>query len=538
MYRDQLPSSKAVNTWGNIYQAAITLFRRQGFHETTIRDIVGEANCSLGSFYRYFRAKEEIILALYEELSNQLEAALPSLDQGTIARRFRQLMEVKFNLLTPYDNLLSPLIGMMLDPSHPLGATSQETEIVRLKNESVFRTMVFGAKDRPKSREKCLQISRTLYGTHLMMLFLWFFDRQENKPTTQVTLDTVEDFLKKVNQFKINPLSGYVYNKLDLVFSGILQLPEVEGHHKLAVKVLDLVFRRRKVLPQDRHGGESCDQCRELHLPRVRYFIEHKQPIHMILPAFPAKSPNPDKVLGHLPDLGEEIALHALQELCDQIATIYSPGARITICADGRVFSDQVKVSEEEVTAYHNELRKMISNEGLSALNVIHLEDLIKAKDVMAARATLIERYGKPEDYFRELRQAQPHQQQLLNGIHRFIIEDQRHLYPDLSKSAYKKQCMEVAKQVVRRSDAWSALLAHVFPLSLRLSIHPQHPHSEKIGIHMTKAADNWITPWHGVMVLGEDGYVLQKKEQAVREGAQIIYKQGRPYWMEAHAVN
>ena len=66
----------------------------------------------------------------------------------------------------------------------------------------------------------------------------------------------------------------------------------------------------------------------------------------------------------------------------------------------------------------------------------------------------------------------------------------------------------------------------------LRVNGQAQHPHSPKIGIQLTKASSNWITPWHGVVVLHpENGYVLQKKQEAVSSGATLIYRDQQPYY-------
>lgn len=71
----------------------------------------------------------------------------------------------------------------------------------------------------------------------------------------------------------------------------------------------------------------------------IRSLIQNKQPIHLILPAFPFKSPNRvDKVLGSLPDMGEEIALARLDGLCAQINDVY-PGTSLTILSDGLVYN-------------------------------------------------------------------------------------------------------------------------------------------------------------------------------------------------------
>lgn len=45
-----------------------------------------------------------------------------------------------------------------------------------------------------------------------------------------------------------------------------------------------------------------------------------------------------DKVIGHLPDLGEELALARLHAICTDIQEVYEPGAMISITTDGLLF--------------------------------------------------------------------------------------------------------------------------------------------------------------------------------------------------------
>jgi pyoverdine/dityrosine biosynthesis protein Dit1 len=78
----------------------------------------------------------------------------------------------------------------------------------------------------------------------------------------------------------------------------------------------------------------------ETFLPVVTGQVERKEPIRMLLPGFPFKSPNTkDKVLGVLPDLGEELALKHLDGLCEKIKDIYEYGAECHITSDGLVYN-------------------------------------------------------------------------------------------------------------------------------------------------------------------------------------------------------
>jgi TetR/AcrR family transcriptional regulator, transcriptional repressor of aconitase len=50
-----------------IMDAAIECFSRDGFHRTTLQNIISETGMSAGSIYRYFASKEEIVAAIATE---------------------------------------------------------------------------------------------------------------------------------------------------------------------------------------------------------------------------------------------------------------------------------------------------------------------------------------------------------------------------------------------------------------------------------------------------------------------------------------
>jgi AcrR family transcriptional regulator len=55
-----------------ILDAARTCFLRNGFHLTTMQDVIAEAGLSVGAVYRYFPSKAEIVEAIAEQYSDQL----------------------------------------------------------------------------------------------------------------------------------------------------------------------------------------------------------------------------------------------------------------------------------------------------------------------------------------------------------------------------------------------------------------------------------------------------------------------------------
>jgi AcrR family transcriptional regulator len=58
-----------------IIEAAVSCFRRRGFHQTTMAEICAAANISAGALYHYFGSKAEIIGAIVEEEREASNAA-------------------------------------------------------------------------------------------------------------------------------------------------------------------------------------------------------------------------------------------------------------------------------------------------------------------------------------------------------------------------------------------------------------------------------------------------------------------------------
>ena len=76
------------NTKGRIIAAAWKLFYEQGYEETTVEDIVFESETSKGSFYHYFKGKDELMGTLatvfdekYEELMGVMDPTLDAMEK-------------------------------------------------------------------------------------------------------------------------------------------------------------------------------------------------------------------------------------------------------------------------------------------------------------------------------------------------------------------------------------------------------------------------------------------------------------------------
>lgn len=306
-------------------------------------------------------------------------------------------------------------------------------------------------------------------------------------------------------------------------------------HDAIARRVLDelLLYRRRYPAHAGRDPVDEARRIAAVQLPRIAAFVADGQPIEFVLPAFPAKSPNPGKVLHRLPDMAERLSLSFLNHLCQRIQLFYPPGARLVVCSDGRVFGDLVKIDDTDISAYQDALASLIHEIGATHIGLFNLEDVAAygdhGDDHDWLRERLLREHADSLDSVRETLMASDEGVMLYRAISRFLLEDG--LTPDYagSRTALQRDAKERALGVIQRSWAWGNLLAEYFPRAIRLSIHPQPADSLKLGIHMLPTRDDWLTPWHGVAVNADNRFILMKRSEALALGAELVEINGRP---------
>jgi pyoverdine/dityrosine biosynthesis protein Dit1 len=305
-----------------------------------------------------------------------------------------------------------------------------------------------------------------------------------------------------------------------------------------AERVLGLLLRRLRTLrdPDVAHGPDEI--AREHHLRLIESQVLRGEGVLLALPAFPCKSPNPRKILGSLPDHAERLALRSLARLTHEIAAVHPPGARILICSDGHVFSDLIGVSDATVTAYGRALKEMIDEEGISTIDLFDLQDVWPSLDYEDSRNRLVAEYGVDVEALRAEVHSDASTLRLYRGITRFLVEDGSGPTYTGTRSALLRDCRRRAYGVIQRSRAWGDLVSELHPRHVRLSIHPQHPSSTKLGLRLVAEDDGWTTPWHAVAVQRSDGsFYLRPRQEAERVG-RLVYVDDRPSYVRIPSLN
>jgi AcrR family transcriptional regulator len=178
-------TGKAEETRARILNAALDLFRRQGFDQATMREIAAEAGVSLGSAYYYFDSKEELVMAFYERASDEMlpriEAALAEVNG--LPERLSAILSVKFDYFTPNRAFLGALFRHAADPLDPLSPFSKETRHIRERDQQHF-TKAFDDNRTDMPKDLAPHLPKLLWLYQMGLILFWIYDRSPRQRRT------------------------------------------------------------------------------------------------------------------------------------------------------------------------------------------------------------------------------------------------------------------------------------------------------------------------------------------------------------------
>jgi len=213
--RREITTPKAEKTNERIVDAALTLFREQGFEETTMRDIAAAAGVATGAAYYYFRSKEELVMAFYARTAEEARTLLPpALERSKdLRKRLRAVIDMKFEQFAQHRRLLIAIVRIGIDPLHPLSPFGQETRAMREESIDTFRTAIVGSTTKiPKDIHDDLPTLLWMY--QMALILFWMFDQSKGQRRTRLLLDGTLDLMVRLMQIASLPLMGPLRKKL------------------------------------------------------------------------------------------------------------------------------------------------------------------------------------------------------------------------------------------------------------------------------------------------------------------------------------
>ena len=182
--------AKSDQTSLKILEAALDLFREQGFEAATMRAIAERAQVATGAAYYYYPSKEAIVMDFYrrscEEMQSKLEAALQ--DAKGLEIRLRALIQVKLEHFAPNRGVLRALLRNGADPRHPLSPFSPETQAIRDIDIGWFQRSLTDCGVRiPRDLEPALP--GVLWFLQMGVIFFWVIDESPRQARSAKLLE-------------------------------------------------------------------------------------------------------------------------------------------------------------------------------------------------------------------------------------------------------------------------------------------------------------------------------------------------------------
>lgn len=183
------PKAKSDETRARILAAAMDLFRRQGFEETTMREIATGAGVATGAAYYYFDSKDAIVLAFYDQSQQEMEPLLEAALAGTrdLKGRVGALLEVKFQYFEPNRRLLGTLAAHA-DPEHRLSPFSAQTREIRERDMKFFERALVGSRIRVGG-DLGRHLPRMLWMYQMGVILFWIYDRSPAQRRTRALVE-------------------------------------------------------------------------------------------------------------------------------------------------------------------------------------------------------------------------------------------------------------------------------------------------------------------------------------------------------------
>jgi AcrR family transcriptional regulator len=175
-----------------ILRAALELFAKQGFYNTTTKAISRKAGIAEGTLFNYFSAKEDLALYFLEQ---ELDAVInwyehdDRIQKAALAEQLFAIIQRSIDRLAPYEEFVGAVYLRTLAPASKLSPWSLQTQSRNLRYLKFVRDVLAAAEDNEQI-PRVGDFGAYAFGLfHMAMLTHWLQDRSPGKEHTLALLD-------------------------------------------------------------------------------------------------------------------------------------------------------------------------------------------------------------------------------------------------------------------------------------------------------------------------------------------------------------
>jgi AcrR family transcriptional regulator len=202
-----MTQSKSEATATKILDAALVLFREQGFEAATMRGIAERAGVATGAAYYYYASKDAIIMDYYQrscdEMQDKIRLALEgakNLEDGV-----SDLIRVKLTHFGPNRDVLRALLRNGADRKHPLSPFSAETRQIRDLDILWFQQLIKQSGVRVP-RDLAPRLPGLLWFFQMGVILFWVTDDSPRQSQTGKLLPLASRIVASLVRFSSLPL--------------------------------------------------------------------------------------------------------------------------------------------------------------------------------------------------------------------------------------------------------------------------------------------------------------------------------------------
>lgn len=260
---------------------------------------------------------------------------------------------------------------------------------------------------------------------------------------------------------------------------------------------------------------------------KMQTFVAQNKPIGFAMLGLPFKSTNTrDKVLGKLPDLGEELMVKNFEQFNAAVKAVYAPGIKIIVASDGYVFNDLLDVNDQTVEHY-KEINNAFATD--HTMNILDLNNFYTGQSITTKREKLMQQFGYTWERMEHEILFNPDVNMLYKGMIRFMEEELADK-PYVSNSQRHKEAKRLSRLMMLRNEAYNQLVRKELADSIRLSMHQSVNNGYKYSFKLIPGDQTMYSPWHCSIVLNGTQAITMHKADAEKAGYELVYKNGQPY--------
>lgn len=187
---DPARTPRAQQTRAAIVDAALELFRSNGYEATTMRAIAQRAGVSTGNAYYYFSSKEELIQEFYARShADHLAASRAVLDrERDFTARLGGTLRALIDVQAPYHAFAARFYKHAAEPTSPLSPFSRQSSPTRDASIGLYREVLEGSNARV-SGDLGERLPELLWLASMGIILYWVHDTSPGCARTYRLID-------------------------------------------------------------------------------------------------------------------------------------------------------------------------------------------------------------------------------------------------------------------------------------------------------------------------------------------------------------